>query len=226
MPRYAAAAQFNQGTERVPCTEDTRTEILDAIYHWFNRDHFEMYDVLPIEGNINGRIFWLDGLAGTEKSTIAQTIADHFDRSGKLGASFFCSRDDAKRSNINLIFPTIARQLSSSNPAFKKHISEAMRKDPNVEYALMSRQLKKLVIEPLHAVMCEGTFSPCIIVIDALDECNEKSAISTILLLSKSFLALYLQSCSSSQAGLKRMLCCSGVPRHGPDERCERIGPS
>jgi len=37
------------------------------------------------------RIFWLNGLAGTGKSTIAQTFAEMAFADGKLGASFFCS---------------------------------------------------------------------------------------------------------------------------------------
>jgi hypothetical protein len=57
-----------------------------------------------------------------------------------------------------------------------------MRKDPDVQFALPSRQLQKLIMEPLHAAMHEETFQPCIIVIDALDECIEVNTASTILL--------------------------------------------
>src|SRR5258705_1617390 len=156
MPRYVRAARFDQPTRRVSCTEDTRSEILDSIYHWF-KGELETDEIIPVEGNINSRIFWLDGVAGTGKSTIAQTIAEHFDETCELGASFFCSRDDAECSNVNLIFPTVAYQLSLFNPTFKKHVSEAISKDPDLQYALTSRQLKKLILEPLDAVMCEET---------------------------------------------------------------------
>jgi len=68
MPPHASAtaARFDQETKRVSCTEGTRMEILDSIYHWFKGKHLETDDVLPIEGNANGRIFWLD--AGTGKT--------------------------------------------------------------------------------------------------------------------------------------------------------------
>ena len=56
------------------------------------------------------QIFWLNGLAGTGKSTIAQTFAETAFADGKLGASFFCSRDFEDRSNLQTIFPTIAFQ--------------------------------------------------------------------------------------------------------------------
>jgi hypothetical protein len=39
----------------------------------------------------------------------------------------------------------------------------------------------KLIVEPLEAVMREEIFHPCIIIIDALDECKEAHVISTIL---------------------------------------------
>src|SRR5258705_597267 len=181
MPRHVIAARFDYGTRRVLCTEDTRTEVLATIYNWFKEENLNTEMVLPTKGNIEGRIFWLDGVAGTGKSTIAQTVANHFEESKKLGGSFFCSRDNADCSNLNLIFLTIAYQLSSFNPMFKKCLSEAMGMDADVQYALPSRQLKKLIVEPLGAIMCDEGFPPCIIVIDALDECKDNNSISTIL---------------------------------------------
>src|SRR5882762_303259 len=139
MPRHVSAARFDYRAGRVPCTEDTRTEVLATIYDWFKGGNLNTDEVLPTRGNVQGRIFWLDGVAGTGKSTIAQTVANHFDETGELGGSFFCSRDDANCSNINLIFLTIAYQLSSFNLMFKKPISEAMGKDADVQYALPSR---------------------------------------------------------------------------------------
>ena len=57
-------------------------------------------------------VFWLNGLAGTGKSTIAQTFANITFAEGKLGASFFCSRDFQNRSNLRAILPTLAFQLA------------------------------------------------------------------------------------------------------------------
>jgi len=45
-----------------------------------------------------------------------------------------------------LIFPT---QLCLSWPILREHVSEAMRKDPDLSSALVSRQLEKLIVEPL-----------------------------------------------------------------------------
>src|SRR5260221_6725970 len=134
MPRYARAARFDQGSKRVKCTQDTRTEILDSIQRWFKGELLQTDDILQMKGNAKGQIFWLDGVAGTGKSTIAQTIANHYDETGELGASFFCSRDDAECSNVNLIFPTIAYQLAKFNLTFKKHVSEVISKDADLQY--------------------------------------------------------------------------------------------
>jgi len=70
-------------------------------------------------GNERGQhVFWLNGLAGTGKSTIAQTFAEITFAEGKLGASFFCSRDFEDRSNLEAILPTLAFQLAYRYPLF------------------------------------------------------------------------------------------------------------
>ena len=50
-------------------------------------------------------VYWLNGLAGTGKTTIAKTIAERTFADGRLGASFFCSRDFDDRRNLQVIFP-------------------------------------------------------------------------------------------------------------------------
>jgi len=136
---------------------------------------------LRTEGNPQGQVFWLDGVAGTGKSTIAQTIACYYHQAGEIGASFFCSRDDAECSNSSMIFPTVAHQLCLLCPDLREHVSEAMRKDPDLSSAFASMQLEKLIVEPLEAVMGDQAFPLCLIVIDALDECKDETATSTIL---------------------------------------------
>ena len=63
---------------RQGCLRGTRVGVLRDIGDWF-------------ESEGSQRIFWLNGLAGTGKSSIAQTFADIAFADGKLGASFFCS---------------------------------------------------------------------------------------------------------------------------------------
>ncbi|KAJ4137892.1 hypothetical protein NW754_001537 [Fusarium falciforme] len=45
-------------------------------------------------------IFWLNGMAGTRKSTISGTVAQSFARTGHLGATFF-KKGDADRGSLH-----------------------------------------------------------------------------------------------------------------------------
>jgi hypothetical protein len=65
------------------------------------------------------QIYWLNGLAGTGKSTIAESVAQLAAKDGLLGASFFCLRDEVERSDTSLIFPSLALQLSDTKPLFR-----------------------------------------------------------------------------------------------------------
>jgi len=122
------------------------------------------------------RVFWLNGLAGTGKSTIAQTFAETTFVGGKLGASFFCSRDFEDRSNLQTIFPTIAFQLSCQYPHFRKELLRVLKKCPDAEQESLCSQMEKLIVCPLKA-----TAIPTLIIIDALDECKDKEPASAIL---------------------------------------------
>src|SRR5882762_11315268 len=83
-PRYARAARFDHESNRTLCTQDTRIETLDTIYRWFDGAILDTGEALSVDGNPQGRVFWLDGVAGTGKSTIAQTVADHFSSTHNL----------------------------------------------------------------------------------------------------------------------------------------------
>src|SRR5438552_18537841 len=99
--------------------------------------------------NDRARIFWINGSAGTGKTTIASTVADICTARGILGASFFCSRDDAECSNPNLIFTTIAVQLGQYCPAFAAEIARVREQKPDIGYSSVSYQLKQLIVNPL-----------------------------------------------------------------------------
>ena len=123
------------------------------------------------------RAFWLNGLAGTGKSTIARTFSEMVAQDGTLGASFFCSRDYLSRREIKNIFPTLAYQLACQYPSFRDQIVQAIRRDPSVAApnSLVS-QLKDLIVDPLRL-----TDISCVIIIDALDECVDDQPASAIL---------------------------------------------
>jgi hypothetical protein len=58
------------------CLPNTRVDLLKEIYNWVDSEDEQC-------------IFWLSGLAGTGKSTIARTVARRYFEQKRLGASFF-----------------------------------------------------------------------------------------------------------------------------------------
>jgi len=149
--------------DRKGCLKGTRGAVLDEIELW-TRD----FNKSPV--------YWLNGLAGTGKSTIAQTTTERVFASGQLGASFFCSRDFENRSNLQLIFPTLAVQLARRYTEFRSTFIPLVRSDPGIVYESLYIQMDKLIVQPLKA---SGIST--VIVIDALDECKDEEPASAIL---------------------------------------------
>ena len=160
--RSACGAEFRHG-ERKGCLKGTRGAVLNIIELWA-RD----VDGFPV--------YWLNGLAGTGKSTIAKTIADRFFVDGLLGASFFCSRDFQDRRDLRFIFPTLATQLARKYPKFRSILVPLIQSNPGIAYESLSDQMDKLIVRPL-----SETDISTVIVIDALDECEDNQSVSAIL---------------------------------------------
>ena len=148
---------------RQGCLRGTRKDVLRDIERW-------------LKGEQDQRIFWLNGLAGTGKSTITQTFAETTFASGELGASFFCSRDFKDRSNLQAIFPTLAFQIALQYPSFREHLLQVLKSCPDVGRESLCSQMEKLIVGPLKA-----TKIPTLIIIDALDECKDDQPASAIL---------------------------------------------
>lgn len=162
LPRSQAAySDYEIKKKSGPCCKGTREALLRELADW-------------VTGSFESRMYILSGLAGIGKSTIAYTIAARADDLGLLGASFFFSRDEADRKNAKKFFSTIAYQLCGYNEAFchaigtallTKRGSAATMKDPQ-------EQLEALIVEPLRSVVL-SCLRPILVVVDALDECDE-----------------------------------------------------
>ena len=131
---------------------------------------------LWIKDSGDSPIFWLNGLAGTGKSTIAQTVSEWAFADGLLGASFFCSRDFKDRSDLHFIFPTLAFQLAHKHPKFRSVLVPLLQSNPDVVHESLYSQMRKLIVEPLRSADVST-----VIVIDALDECKDEEPSSAIL---------------------------------------------
>ncbi|KAL4879454.1 hypothetical protein BJY04DRAFT_220050 [Aspergillus karnatakaensis] len=152
----AGGAFFDSYTDQhaVACLPGTRTEILQIIKAWAT--------------DPNGKcIFWLNGMAGTGKSTISRTVARDFKEAKLLGASFFFKKGESDRGNAKRLFPTL----------------RATDDDPFISEKALGEQFDRLLLQPLLKTSLAQTRT-IIIVIDALDECeseDNKDTIRTLL---------------------------------------------
>lgn len=171
LPRADAAAfdSFVEDRKRSKCLEGTRVEILNHIAEWGT-------------GRGDEIIFWLNGLAGTGKSTIAQTIPDLFSDTNYLGASFFFSRGKTGRGDARVLFSSLALQLTESSPTFKIYIADFLKGNTSIGQKTLQRQGACLILGPLSELDKRLLFPlVLVLVIDALDKCAGDKDVRTIL---------------------------------------------
>ncbi|TFK31329.1 hypothetical protein BDQ12DRAFT_640202, partial [Crucibulum laeve] len=149
------------------CHPGTRLEVIAEIEKWIKYSH-------------NCPILWLNGPAGSGKSAISQTIAERCVTNGKIIASFFFFRSAGRRSTIRYLIPTLAHQISTLNIDAKHFLIDTMSNEPNLHHEKSLRhQLDKLLINPIWTTGLD--LSKVIIIIDALDECDDKQLISEFI---------------------------------------------
>ncbi|KAK4097985.1 hypothetical protein N658DRAFT_432935, partial [Parathielavia hyrcaniae] len=150
------------------CLPNTRCDVLAQIRRW-------------VDGDGGQRIYWLKGWAGTGKSTIALTVAREYSGKKRLGASFFFSRSGGDLASTRRFAATIAVQLAESSPELHERISNAVASRPSIRGLGLYDQWKSLVLEPLAHLGGEAFSQPLVIVVDALDECDNKDDVSLLV---------------------------------------------
>ncbi|KAJ2930714.1 hypothetical protein H1R20_g6382, partial [Candolleomyces eurysporus] len=134
-------------------------------------------------------VYWLHGFAGCGKSAVSLKIADIFEESGRLLASYFFFRNAGDRSTMKRFAVTLASQLVCALPATAPFIETALRTDPGLlnNSVSLTRQLERLVYKPFQEVMkgdlLKEAFAkgPYIIVIDGLDECDDRRGVEEFI---------------------------------------------
>jgi hypothetical protein len=169
---YADLAPFDSYERRNEprCLPSTRTDLLTSVMEW-------------ADGAAPGGIFWLSGMAGTGKSTIARTVAETLKSRGRLGASFFFSKGHGDVGNARKLFSTLARQMAYTSPLIKHYLGVVLaERSSMIHQAALFEQYDKLLLKPLRLVRdaCPP-LHPLVIVIDALDECGDEEDVQTIL---------------------------------------------
>ncbi|KAF9883051.1 hypothetical protein FE257_004305 [Aspergillus nanangensis] len=166
---YAEGSSFDASVaeHEARCHPKTRIDLLRRIMEWADDPSQEC-------------IFWLNGMAGTGKSTISRTIAQRLSEKNQLGASFFFKRGEGERASAKRFFTTICAQLLLQVPALIHHVELAIDTDPYISGKSMKEQFTKLLLDPLSS-LDEKELTAIVIVVDALDECGNTDDMRTIL---------------------------------------------
>jgi len=167
----ASAAPFNCYDRRndSDCIQNTRVDLLREIKEW-------------ADGGDKRPIFWLRGLAGTGKSTIARTIAHYYHDRRRLAASFFFSRDiggDVR--HARKFFTSIATQLAHASDPLGDYICDAIRQNSEIVNRAPQEQWRQLILEPLLKRKSGAPQLSLVLVVDALDECENDDDVRTIV---------------------------------------------
>ncbi|KAF2402851.1 hypothetical protein EJ06DRAFT_536387 [Trichodelitschia bisporula] len=185
LPRAADTPSNPYERKKSPCLTGTRVELLEKIYAW-------------AYGENSPNIFWLSGLAGTGKSTVAQTLATECFEKGRLGASFFFSRSGADVRHAGKFVTSIAAQLADNVPGAKPSLCKALKERDTIAEEPIRSQWHHLILGPMSKLEGDTSSARYILVVDALDECEGEDDIGEILNLFRSLkktrLRLFLTS--------------------------------
>ncbi|KAF8815108.1 hypothetical protein BYT27DRAFT_7334103 [Phlegmacium glaucopus] len=170
LPR-AQFAEYDAACPRNACTENTRKAILDSLRVWASDD-------------TTTEVYWLNGMAGTGKTTIAYSFSEILHEMGSLGGTFFSSHFRADTSDVHCIIPTISLQLAKYLPSLPQLILDVVKTDPSTDCISwrISKQFLNFMVRPLTAYKdsIRGGVVP-VIVLDALDECSDQSLVAELL---------------------------------------------
>jgi len=167
------------------CMPETRVKVLEDLEAW------------ALNGD-SSKVYWMVGMAGIGKSTIAHTLCEILEAKNMLGGNFFCSRASDKTSNARLIIPVIAHSLARASPSIALEVIKAIKNDPylaEMSYHNVNEQFKQLIYNPIRtttsnmATASHMAKAHKVVVIDAVDECVNLEVVS-------SFIKLVLKSTS------------------------------
>ena len=141
------------------CMEGTRNSILEQIIAWVTNG---------LELAQGKNTYWIYGVPGIGKTSLAHSICASLDEQGHLAGVFFCRRDDPELNEPRNILPTLIYKLAIIFPAFRRIVADCLRNNPNVspesmKHTLFLEFIRKLPRPPT---------KPLVFVIDALDECG------------------------------------------------------
>jgi hypothetical protein len=119
------------------------------------------------------QVFWLTDEAGTGKTILAAHMANIWDSHGVLIGRFFFNRDDRTVNNVRHFNLSIARDMALRYPQTQSSIMEVFLDQAEVDTLDFEAQFDRLVLSVLRNLQ-KTLQRPLVMVIDALDECDDK----------------------------------------------------
>ena len=148
------------------CMDGTREFLLDRVIAWATKEQEE-------EGNT----FWIYGLPGIGKTSLAHSICAILHEGHHLAGAFFCRRDDENLNKPRNILPTLIHKLAITFPPFRRLVAERLRNDAN----LTPGSMKLSLLLELTRKLPRPPKCPLIFVIDAFDESGDTRSRPDIL---------------------------------------------
>jgi hypothetical protein len=99
----------------------------------------------------------------------------------RLGASFFFSRGGGDVGHAGKFVTSIALQLSGSVPSLYRYICDAITERSDIANQSLRDQWQQLILRPLSKLNGSSCHSSYVLVVDALDECDDENNIRVIL---------------------------------------------
>ena len=115
-------------------------------------------------------VYWLTGLAGLGKMTIAYTICERLEEAEVPFTSFFCSCQlDSK--NSKLLIMTLCCNLAELFLSYASHVLPILESNSSIVDAQLRRQMDELLVKLWKASLNHREcLQVPVIVVDALDE--------------------------------------------------------
>ncbi|KAF7857271.1 hypothetical protein EAF04_009512 [Stromatinia cepivora] len=148
--------------------EETKGGLLENVSNWI----FDNSDFQQWRSNQDNRLLWIKGDPGKGKTMLLCGIINKLQRSDETAlAYFFCQGTDVRINSAVAVLRGLIYMLLDRQPAFLSHlqkryekVGEQLFKDANTFTALS---------EILKDILYDKSLKPTILIIDALDECQE-----------------------------------------------------
>jgi hypothetical protein len=160
----ALSAIYDDVEAAPSCLKDTRVGLLAEIAEWMADPSTKP-------------VYWLTGVAGTGKTTIAQSVAimaDAKERQCLFGSFFFSRTGAVDRRSAAAVIPTLVYQFALKYGPFCSRLGDVIDSELDVYRKKTAVQAKTLLSDPLMGIPCPFPH-PLLVVIDALDECDKES---------------------------------------------------